>query len=80
MTMDALFREWLSYKENVTNSIKTIRRHEQHWNKYFETWRNNKAASYDRLNLQTACNLLVRDNHFPSKEWQNVQNRSFRNV
>lgn len=73
MTMDALFREWLSYKENVTDSMKTIRRHEQHWNKYFETWRDKKVISYDRLNLQTACNLLVRDNRLSSKEWQNVK-------
>ena len=73
MTMDALFREWLSYKENVTDSMKTIRRHEQHWNKYFETWRDKKVLSYDRLSLQTACNLLVRDNCLSSKEWQNVK-------
>lgn len=73
MTMDALFREWLSYKENVTDSMKTIRRHEQHWNKYFETWRDKQVISYDRLSLQTACNLLVRDNCLSSKEWQNVK-------
>ena len=73
MTMDALFREWLSYKESITDSMKTIRRHEQHWNKYFELWREKKVTSYDRLDLQKACNLLVRDNNLSSKEWQNIK-------
>lgn len=30
MTMDKLFYEWLAYKECITNSMNTIRRHEQH--------------------------------------------------
>lgn len=73
LTMDKLFHEWLSYKECITDSPGTIRRHEQHWNRYFSSWKLKSAVSYDRLELQKQCNLLVKDNHLSSKEWQNVK-------
>lgn len=73
MTMDSLFHEWLEYKESITNSLKTIRRHEQHWNKYFGALKSENVVSYDRLELQKVCNLLVKDNNLTSREWQNVK-------
>lgn len=73
LTMDRLFLEWLSYKESITDSMKTIRRHEQHWNKYFSSLKGKKVSSYDRLELQKDCNILVKENHLSSKEWQNVK-------
>ena len=73
MTMGDLFREWLSYKECLTDSQKTIRRHEQHWKKYFSDIAKKKVRSYDRLELQKDCNVLVRTNQMTSKEWQNVK-------
>lgn len=73
LSMDALFYEWLKYKECITNSMKTIRRHEQHWNKYFSSWKSEKVTSYDFLELQKQCNLLVRNNNLSSREWQNVK-------
>lgn len=73
MTMDTLFYEWLSYKECITDSLKTIRRHEQHWKKYFDSVRLQKISRYDRLNLQKDCNQLVKNHHLSSKEWQNIK-------
>ena len=73
MTMDKLFQEWLVYKEAVTDSLKTIRRHEQHWNKYFAHLKSKKVASYDRLELQKECNQLVKTNNLSSREWQNIK-------
>ena len=73
LTMDALFREWLAYKECITDSMKTIRRHEQHWNKYFASLKSKKVTSFDFLELQKQCNLLVKNNALSSREWQNVK-------
>lgn len=73
LSMDALFYEWLKYKECITNSMKTIRRHEQHWNKYFSSWKSEKITSYDFLELQKQCNLLVKNNDLSSREWQNIK-------
>lgn len=72
-TLDDLFTEWLSYKEAITHSMKTIRRHEQHWRKYFDKLKERELSSFDRLELQKECNLLVKENHLSSKEWQNVK-------
>lgn len=72
-TMQELFEEWLSYKEDITDSANTIQRHEQHWKKYFSDWRNKKVTAYDKLELQRQCNLLVKSNNMSSKEWQNVK-------
>lgn len=73
LTMEKLFQEWLAYKECITNSPNTIRRHEQHWKKYFTPLQSKRVASYDRLELQKECNLLVRENNLSSREWQNIK-------
>ena len=67
LTMDKLFSEWLCYKESITDSMKTIRRHEQHWNKYFLPLKSKSVISYDRLELQKDCNILVKENHLSTK-------------
>ena len=36
MTFHELYEEWLDYKKSITNSPNTIKRHEQHYKKYFE--------------------------------------------
>lgn len=71
--MQELFKEWLSYKEDVTDSANTIRRHEQHWKKYFSDWYDKKIIFYDKLELQRQCNLLVKKHNLSSKEWQNIK-------
>lgn len=73
MSMQDLFFEWLPYKKCITNSSNTIRRHEQHWKKYFSTWSANLVSSYDKLELQKQCNLLIKEQNLSSKEWQNVK-------
>lgn len=73
LTMQALFDEWLPYKECITDSPNTIRRHEQHWKKYFSSWADNKITKYDKLELQKQCNLLVKEYNLSSKEWQNIK-------
>lgn len=73
MTLQGLFSEWLPYKECITDSSNTIRRHEQHWNKYFAKWSDRLVSSFDKLELQKQCNLLVKEYNMSSKEWQNVK-------
>lgn len=73
LTMEKLFREWLAYKECITDSKNTIRRHEQHWKKYFAALGSKKVVSYDRLELQRECNFLVKENNLTFKEWQNIK-------
>lgn len=36
LTFNRLFDEWLEYKKAMTNSVNTIKRHRQHYAKYFE--------------------------------------------
>jgi len=36
LTFNRLFDEWLEYKKAITNSANTIKRHRQHYAKYFE--------------------------------------------
>ncbi len=36
LTFHELYEEWLEYKAAVTNSVNTIKRHKQHYKKYFE--------------------------------------------
>lgn len=73
MTLQGLFSEWLPYKECITDSPNTIRRHEQHWKKYFTSWSGRLVSSFDKLELQKQCNLLVKEFNMSSKEWQNVK-------
>lgn len=73
LTMQQLFDEWLEYKTCITDSTNTIRRHEQHWKKYFSDWADKKLTFYDKLELQKQCNLLVKNHNLSSKEWQNVK-------
>ena len=37
LTFHGLYEEWLEYKATVTNSPNTIKRHKQHYHKYFES-------------------------------------------
>ena len=36
LTFYGLYEEWLEFKATVTNSTNTIKRHKQHYKKYFE--------------------------------------------
>lgn len=76
-TVSELYADWLKYKETITGSMATIRRHEQHWNKYFVNEKskllNMNVAKVDTLTLQSECNQLVKKYNMTRREWQNVK-------
>ncbi len=70
-----LYKEWLDYKKSVSNSPNTIKRHEQHYRKYFEPslLHNRKMVKIDELLLETECNRIIRDFNLSRKEWANAK-------
>jgi len=70
-----LFVEWLDYKATVVNSPNTIKRHKQHYKKYFEASRlhNMKITGIDELLLEQECNRIVKEFILTRKEWCNVK-------
>ncbi|RFZ78799.1 hypothetical protein DS742_11870 [Lacrimispora amygdalina] len=75
LTFHELYEEWLAYKKSVTNSPNTIRRHEQHYRKYFEPsiLHNHKVIKIDELLLEKECNRIIREFNISRKEWTNVK-------
>ena len=70
-----LYEEWLEYKQTVTNSPNTIKRHKQHYHKYFEpsALHDKKIKRVDELLLETECNRIVKEFNLPRKEWGNIK-------
>ena len=66
---------WLAYKATVTNSSNTIKRHKQHYHKYFEpsVLHNMKIKKIDELILEQECNCIVREFNLSRKEWCNIK-------
>ena len=75
LTFYELYKEWLEYKETVSNSPNTIKRHKQHYAKYFEqsVLHGKKVKQIDELMLESECNRIVRENNLPRKEWTNIK-------
>jgi integrase len=75
MTFYELYTEWLQYKKTVANSQNTIKRHEQHYRKYFEPsiLHRAKVKRIDELMLETECNRIIREFNLPRKEWGNIK-------
>lgn len=75
MTFYELYEEWLEYKQSVTNSPNTIKRHKQHYHKYFEfsILHKKKVKQIDELLLETECNHIVREFNLSRKEWCNIK-------
>lgn len=75
LTFYGLYEEWLSYKATVTNSPNTIKRHKQHYRKYFEssTLHEMKIKKIDELILEQECNRIVKDFNLSRKEWCNIK-------
>ncbi len=75
LTFHELYEEWLEYKKGVTNSPNTIKRHKQHYRKYFEPslLDGRKIRHMDELLLETECNRIVKDFNLPRKEWCNIK-------
>ena len=75
LTMDQLYWKWLEYKTDITESPNTIKRHKQHYRKYFEGTElfGTQVSKVDKIELQSFCNRLVKDYNMSSKEWTNVK-------
>ncbi len=70
-----LFLEWLEYKKTITDSPNTIKRHIQHYKRYFERSKlhNMPVRRIDTLLLESECNRLVKKYNISRKEWTNVK-------
>lgn len=70
-----LYEEWLAYKATVTNSPNTIKRHKQHYRKYFEPscLHNMKIKKIDEIILEQECNRIVKEYNLTRKEWCNAK-------
>lgn len=75
MTFHGLYKEWLEYKKTVTSSPNTIKRHGEHYRKYFEPSKlhNERITKIDELFLETECNRIVKDFNLSRKEWCNAK-------
>lgn len=75
LTFNGLYEEWLAYKATVTNSSNTIKRHRQHYRKYFEpsVLHEKKVKKIDELILEQECNRIVKDFNLSRKEWCNIK-------
>lgn len=75
ITFYTLYEEWLEYKTTITNSANTIKRHKQHYAKYFETspLHTMKIKHIDDLFLEKECNRIVKEFNLSRKEWVNVK-------
>lgn len=75
LTFYGLYEEWLEYKKTVTNSPNTIKRHKQHYHKYFETsvLHDKKIKKIDELLLEEECNRIVKEFNLTRKEWCNAR-------
>ena len=75
LTFYGLYEEWLAYKATVTNSSNTIKRHRQHYRKYFEpsVLHDMKIKKIDELILEQECNRIVKEFNLSRKEWCNIK-------
>ena len=75
LTFHGLYEEWLDYKSTVTNSPNTIKRHRNHYKKYFEpsALHEKKLKQIDELLLEKECNRIVREFNLSRKEWCNAK-------
>lgn len=75
LTFHGLYEEWLDYKASVTDSPNTIKRHRQHYNKYFSPsiLDDMRIKQIDELLLEKECNRIVREFNLPRKEWCNAK-------
>lgn len=70
-----LFQQWLEYKKMITSSPNTIKRHEQHYNRYFRhsALHDMKISEIDEIFLETECNRIVKEFNLTRKEWNNIK-------
>lgn len=75
LSFHELYEEWLDYKSTITNSPNTIKRHRNHYKKYFEPsiLHQKKVKQIDELVLEKECNRIVKEFNLSRKEWCNVK-------
>lgn len=75
LTFNRLFDEWLEYKKAMTNSVNTIKRHRQHYAKYFESSKlhSMKLSDIDTFVLEMECNRIVKEFNLTRKAWVNAK-------
>ena len=75
MVFHELYEEWLEYKKSITDSPNTIKRHQQHYHKYFESsvLHSRKVNGIDELFLEAECNRIVKEYNLSRKEWGNIK-------
>lgn len=75
LTFYSLYTDWLEYKKTVSNSQNTIKRHEQHYKKYFlnSKLHDMLVKSIDEITLEQICNSLVKEHNLSRKEWGNIK-------
>lgn len=75
LTLNRLFDEWLEYKKAMTNSANTIKRHRQHYAKYFESSKlhSMKLSDIDTFVLEMECNRIVKEFNLTRKAWVNAK-------
>lgn len=75
LTFAGLFEEWIEYKSAIANSPNTIRRHRQHYKKYFESsiLHGMKIKHVDELLLEKECNRIIKEFNLTRKEWCNAK-------
>ncbi len=75
MTFYGLYQEWIEYKKTITNSANTIKRHEQHYRKYFEpsVLHDKKISQINDLLLEKVSNEIVKSHNISRKEWGNIR-------
>ncbi len=75
LTFNKLFDEWLEYKKAITNSVNTIKRHKQHYAKYFEPSKlhSMKLSDIDTFVLEMECNRMVKEFNLTRKAWVNAK-------
>lgn len=74
-TFYSLYLEWLEYKITITDSNNTIKRHKQHYAKYFEksVLHNKDITEIEGLWMEQECNTIVKSNNLTRKEWVNIK-------
>lgn len=74
-TFYQLYLEWLEYKTPMANSLNTIKRHKQHYKKYFEpsNLHQMKLSAIDTIILEMECNRIIREFNLTRKNWVNAK-------
>lgn len=75
LTFHDLFDEWLAYKTELADNINTIKRHRQHYNKYFlhSALDKKRLLSIDDIFLEIECNRIIKNYSLTAHEWTNVK-------